>query len=175
MRRRFSFVQIAVPSRMDIEAYDRLANEVERSVAAINRRFGDSEWSPITLIEDSIPADTLASYYRVADLCLITSLQDGMNLVAKEYVACQLDRQGVLILSEFAGAAHEMKGAVLVNPRDAAMVSQSVVTALTLPAEQRARAMARMQDRLPTVYQWMSELISAWGSTLPFESRRAGR
>ena len=83
------------------------------SVTEINRRFGTTDWTPIVLINENVDSDLLASVYRSADLCIVSSLQDGMNLVAKEFVACQLDERGVLILSRFAGSAEEIDGAAL--------------------------------------------------------------
>jgi trehalose-6-phosphate synthase len=104
-RGRFTFIQVAVPSRTDIEAYDELARKVDAQVHEINERFGTAGWRPIHLVKQPLPADRLAVLYRMADVCMVWSLQDGMNLVANEFVACQVDRRGVLLLSEFAGAA----------------------------------------------------------------------
>src|SRR5690606_568088 len=116
-RGRFTFVQVAVPSRTDIEAYDELTQKVERQAWEVNDRFGTENWRPIHLVKQSLPADRLAVLYRLADLCIVSSLQDGMNLVAKEFVASQVDARGVLLLSSFAGAAEEMD-ATMINPYD---------------------------------------------------------
>src|SRR5207247_4827300 len=90
--------------------------DVVQSVIAINERFGTADWTPIVLINENVDSDLLAGVYRAADLCVVSSLQDGMNLVAKEFVACQLEERGVLILSRFTGSAEEIEGAVLINP-----------------------------------------------------------
>jgi trehalose 6-phosphate synthase len=163
LRRRFSFLQIAVPSRMNIESYDRLAEEIERQVLVINGKYGEEGWRPITIVSHSLPAETLALLYRTADLCLVTSLQDGMNLVAKEYVASQLDQQGSLILSAFAGAAADLKQAILVNPHDPHAVADAIAGALATPLSIRQTRMKRMQRDLHTIHHWMQEFLSAWG------------
>src|SRR5690606_27525631 len=107
----FTYVQIAVPSRTGIDAYDWLSETVERMVWSINDRWGTEDWRPVHLIKESLPPERLALYYRAADACVVSSLQDGMNLVAKEYVACQgREGEGVLVLSRFAGAVEELDG-----------------------------------------------------------------
>jgi trehalose-6-phosphate synthase len=95
LRERFTYVQIAVPSRTGIDAYDWLNEKLERMVWSINDRFGTASWRPVHLLKESLPAERLALYYRAADLCIVSSLQDGMNLVAKEFVAAQLDDRAV--------------------------------------------------------------------------------
>ena len=163
-RERFTFIQVAVPSRSDIEAYDDLAQKVDAQVREINDRFGTAEWRPIHLIKQSLPVERLAVLYRLADVCIISSLQDGMNLVAKEYVASQVDRHGVLLLSEFAGAAEAMPDATLINPYDPEGCALAVRDALTLPADERAAAMQRLQESLTTIYDWMHDMFTAWGA-----------
>ena len=117
-REKFTFVQVGVPSRTDIEAYDELTHKVERLIWEINDRYGTERWRPVHLIKRSLPAERLAVLYRAADLCIISSLQDGMNLVAKEFVASQGEGDGALLLSRFAGAVEEMDGAIEINPYD---------------------------------------------------------
>ncbi|HEY0019227.1 MAG TPA: trehalose-6-phosphate synthase [Longimicrobium sp.] len=168
-RGRFTFIQVAVPSRSDIEAYDELAQKVDDQVREINDRFGTAEWRPIHLIKQSLPVERLAVLYRLADVCIISSLQDGMNLVAKEYVASQVDRRGVLLLSEFAGAAEAMPEAILINPYDPEGCALAIRDALTLPADERAAAMERLQESLTTIYDWMHEMFTAWGAVLHHE------
>ena len=163
-RERFTFIQVAVPSRSEIDAYDELAHKVDRQVWEINERFGTSGWRPIHLVKQSLPPERLAGLYRMADLCVVSSLQDGMNLVAKEFAASQVDRRGVLVLSEFAGAAEEMAaGAVLVNPYDPEGCALRIRDALDLPPEERAARMERMQDGMRTIYDWMGGLFARWG------------
>ncbi len=163
-RERFTFIQVAVPSRSDIEAYDDLSQKVDRQVREINERFGTAAWRPIHLVKQSLPVERLAVLYRLADVCIISSLQDGMNLVAKEYVASQVDRNGVLMLSEFAGAAEEMADALLINPYDPEGCALRIRDALTLPAPERAEAMERLQGSLTTIYDWLSDVFTAWGA-----------
>ncbi|HYW12995.1 MAG TPA: trehalose-6-phosphate synthase, partial [Longimicrobium sp.] len=163
-RERFTFIQVAVPSRSDIEAYDDLSQKVDRQVREINERFGTAAWRPIHLVKQSLPVERLAVLYRLADVCIISSLQDGMNLVAKEYVASQVDRNGVLMLSEFAGAAEEMADAMLINPYDPEGCALRIRDALTLPAPERAEAMERLQGTLTTIYDWLSDVFTAWGA-----------
>lgn len=162
-RERFTFIQVAVPSRSDIEAYDDLAQKVDRQVWEINDRFGTAEWRPIHLVKQSLPVGRLAILYRLADVCIISSLQDGMNLVAKEYVASQVDRNGVLLLSGFAGAAEAMADAMLVNPYDPEGCALRIRDALTLPADERAADMERLAGSLNTIYDWLQDVFTAWG------------
>jgi alpha,alpha-trehalose-phosphate synthase [UDP-forming] len=154
-RERLSFIQVAAPSRTDIDAYDELTQKVERQVWAINDRFATDRWRPIHLIKQSLPAERLAVLYRAADVCMVTSLQDGMNLVAKEFVASQADGEGVLLLSEFTGAAEEMQDALLVNPYDPEDLALRIRDALNLPAEDRRARNRRLNDSLRTIYDWM--------------------
>ena len=161
-RGRFTFVQVAVPSRTDIEAYDELTQKVERQVWEVNDRFGTDTWRPIHLVKQSLPADRLAVLYRLADLCVVSSLQDGMNLVAKEFVASQVDARGVLLLSSFAGAAEEMD-ATMINPYDPEHVALSIRDALSQPVEERARRMRDLQARQRSIFDWMADVFSAWG------------
>jgi trehalose 6-phosphate synthase len=163
-RERVTFVQVAVPSRSDIEAYDELAQKVDQQVREINERFGTPTWRPIHLLKQSLPAERLAVLYRMADVCIVSSLQDGMNLVAKEFVASQVDGRGVLLLSEFAGAAEEMAGgAVLINPYDPEACALKIRDALTLPADLRAAGIERLRGEMKTIYDWMAGTFSAWG------------
>jgi trehalose 6-phosphate synthase len=162
-RERFTFIQVAVPSRSDIQAYDELDQKVDRQVAEINERFGTSDWKPIHLLKQSLPAERLAVLYRLADVCIISSLQDGMNLVAKEFVASQVEHKGVLLLSEFAGAAEEMGEATLINPYDPEGFSLQIRDALNLPMEDRVETMMKLQDGMKSIYDWMESYFTCWG------------
>ena len=166
-RERLTFIQVAVPSRSDIEAYDELSQKVDRQVWEINERFGTESWRPIHLIKQSLPSDRLAVLYRLADLCIVSSLQDGMNLVAKEYVASQVDAQGVLLLSCFTGAAEEMKDATLINPYDPESVALQIRDALSLPLEERRATMLRLQSTMRTIFDWMRGMFATWGEVAP--------
>lgn len=163
-RRRFTFVQVAVPSRSEIQAYDELESRVERQARDINERFGGDGWTPVHLLRQSLAAERLAVLYRMADVCIVSSLQDGMNLVAKEFVASQVDGRGTLLVSEFAGAAEEMaNGAILINPYDPETCATKIRDALSLPRDERAAAMRRLQGGMKTIYDWMGGVFTRWG------------
>ena len=161
-RERFSFVQVAVPSRTDIDAYDELTHQVERLAWDINDRWGTRRWRPVRLIKRSLPPERLALLYRAADLCVVSSLQDGMNLVAKEFVASQVDGRGVLLLSQFAGAAEELEGAIEVNPYATEDFAQRIRDALLMPAAERRTRMERMRRSLRTIYDWLADVLQVW-------------
>jgi alpha,alpha-trehalose-phosphate synthase [UDP-forming] len=163
-RGRFTFVQVAVPSRTDIEAYDELTQKVERLVREINERYGTAEWRPVHLIKQSLPAERLAILYRAADVCVVASLRDGMNLVAKEFAVCQADERGVLLLSRFAGAAEELDEALQVNPYDPEDFARLLHDALALPAEERAARIRSLRSAIRSIYDWMGDIFSEWGS-----------
>lgn len=163
LRERFTFIQVAVPSRTDIEAYDELTQKVERQAWAINERFATERWRPIHLLKQSLPPERLAVLYRLADVCIVSSLQDGMNLVAKEYVASQVDEQGVLLLSAFTGAAEDLEAARLINPYDPEDFALRIRDALTMPLEERQRLMRQLKGSLHTIFDWMHDLFTAWG------------
>jgi trehalose 6-phosphate synthase len=163
-RQKFTFVQIAVPSRIDIEAYDRLNAKIERMAMSINERYGTEHWTPVHLHKESLPAERLALLYRAADVCIISSLQDGMNLVAKEFVTSQIDRTGVLMLSKFAGAIEEMAGCVEINPYDPEDLAQQIHKTLHMPADDRFERMTRLQTSMRSIYDWLDETFELWGA-----------
>jgi trehalose 6-phosphate synthase len=159
---KITFVQIASPSRTGIQRYADLRIEVEDTVERINRAFQSTAWKPVVLIQRQCSHSEVARYYRAADLCLVTSLHDGMNLVSKEYVAARNDGDGVLVLSKFAGAAQELRDALLVNPYDVAQVKEAIVTGLAMPADERRVRMARMRHHVKeyNVYRWASRILA---------------
>lgn len=163
-REKFTFVQVAVPSRTDIEAYDRLSDKVERMVWAINERYRTENWTPVHLLEKSIPAERLALLYRTADICVISSLQDGMNLVAKEFATSQVDHRGVLLLSKFAGAIEEMDGCVPINPYDPEDLAEIIHNALHMPAAERKERLTKLQTSMRSIYDWLDETFELWGT-----------
>jgi trehalose 6-phosphate synthase len=130
-------VQVAVPSRQDVEEYQNLRATVNEAVGRINGRFGTVESMPIHFLHRSVSFDELCALYAISDACLVTSTRDGMNLVSYEYIACQQERAGVMILSEFAGAAQSLNGSLICNPWDAFAVSDAIHEALTMPANVR--------------------------------------
>ncbi|CAO1619105.1 unnamed protein product [Jaminaea pallidilutea] len=130
-------VQVAVPSRQDVEEYQNLRAIVNETVGRINGRFGTVESMPIHFLHRSVSFDELCALYAISDACLVTSTRDGMNLVSYEYIACQQDRNGVMILSEFAGAAQSLNGSLIVNPWDKFAVADAINEALTMPSDTR--------------------------------------
>ena len=161
-QRRFAFVQIGAPSRTDIERYRQFLDEVTSEADRINARFQAGRWKPIVLLKKHHSHDEISRYYRAASLCMVTSLHDGMNLVAKEFVASRDDNRGVLILSTFAGAALELTDALLVNPYDVQQLADSILRALNMPEDQEAERMLRMRRnvREHNVYRWAANLLS---------------
>ncbi|ODV80121.1 glycosyltransferase family 20 protein [Suhomyces tanzawaensis NRRL Y-17324] len=130
-------VQVAVPSRGDVEEYQSLRATVNELVGRINGKFGTVEFVPIHYMHKSIPFEELISLYHMSDVCLVSSTRDGMNLVSYEYIACQQENKGALILSEFAGAAQSLNGAIIVNPWSTEELSDAIKESLTLPKEKK--------------------------------------
>ncbi|WPK23120.1 hypothetical protein PUMCH_000345 [Australozyma saopauloensis] len=130
-------VQVAVPSRGDVEEYQNLRATVNELVGRINGKFGTVEFVPIHYMHKSVPFNELISLYAISDVCLVSSTRDGMNLVSYEYIACQSEKKGALILSEFAGAAQSLNGALIVNPWNIDELSESIKESLTLPEEKK--------------------------------------
>jgi len=141
-------VQVASPSRERVEAYRTLRDEVEVTVGRINGQYGELGYSPIQYLHQSFPREEMAALYLAADVMLVTPLRDGMNLVAKEYVAARFDEGGTLVLSEFTGAADELAGAFLVNPHDIAGMKDTIVQAATAPPQEARRRMRSMRRRV---------------------------
>jgi trehalose 6-phosphate synthase/phosphatase len=160
MRGRFTFIQIAIPTRMK-EPYLSYKNTVEALIAKINGKYAKDHWKPIVYIDTKVEHKELAAYYRLADVAVISSIYDGMNLVAKEYAASQTDEKGVLILSELAGAADELTGAILVNPYDIEEFSASIRTALVMPLEEKKRRMAALRKQVQEndIYKWILDFL----------------
>jgi trehalose 6-phosphate synthase len=157
----FSFLQLAAPSRSKIDEYQHLAQQVQASADRINRRFGRDSYRPIYLKIEHHDLQEIATYYRAADFCVVSSLHDGMNLVAKEFVAARDDEQGVLILSQFTGAATELVEALVVNPYNIDQCAAAMHLALTMPGtEQRAR-MRSMRGIVQefNVYRWAGRML----------------
>lgn len=148
LRGKVALIQVAVPSRERVPRYRELQTEVNQLVGEINGEFGTPEWTPLVYIRRSVPRPELVALYAAADVGWVTPLRDGMNLVAKEYVACQRGGAGLLLLSEFAGAAAEMGEAFLVNPYDEDHVAAALERALELPEEERRERMAALQGRI---------------------------
>ncbi len=160
-RGRFTFVQLAAPSRTIIDRYRQLNEDVERLAIRINERFGEAGYRPIVLLRSHHEPPAVFRYYRAADLCYVSSLHDGMNLVAKEYVAARDDEQGVLVLSQFTGAARELTEALIVNPYDLDEASSALATALSMTPEEQRDRMRAMRAFLSdfNVYRWAGKMI----------------
>jgi trehalose-6-phosphate synthase len=158
----FTFVQIGAPSRTHIKRYHDLQAEVEAEVERINWKFQTERWKPIVLLNRHHSHEEIQPYYRAADLCLVTSLHDGMNLVAKEFIATRRDELGVLILSCFTGAARELQDALPVNPYDIDQTAEAIRIALEMPPEEKRARMQRMRRhvREHNVYRWAGNLIA---------------
>jgi trehalose 6-phosphate synthase/phosphatase len=160
------FILVVVPSRQVISKYNERKKLIEEQIGRINGRYSTLNWQPIVYRYNHLSFHELCALYQVADAGLITPLRDGMNLVAKEYVASQTDH-GVLILSELAGAANEMGEALLVNPMDREEVSQSILTALTMPLDDQLQKMHALQKRLKdyTVLHWVDDFLKQLDET----------
>jgi trehalose 6-phosphate synthase len=160
-RERMTMVQIAAPSRTRIASYAELGRHVEEAVERINTRFGTARWRPIVLINRQCNHEEVSRWYRAADVCLVTSLHDGMNLVAKEYVAARVDGDGVLVLSKFTGAAVELRDALIVNPYDIGGVAEAVHEGLEMNRGERMRRMRRMRRQVMehNIYRWAASVL----------------
>jgi trehalose-6-phosphate synthase len=159
---RFAFVQIGVPSRGEVPAYADISAEIDAEVARINTRFGRGpDDGPIRYLKQSFGLPDLVALYRLARFCIVSSLHDGMNLVAKEFVAARDDMDGVLILSEMAGAANELHEALIINPYDERGFSDAVARAIVMPPWERRRRMQALQRRVAgrDVLAWASGIL----------------
>jgi trehalose 6-phosphate synthase len=161
-RGHFTFVQLAAPSRVEIEAYRTLAEQIDALAARINQRFGTPEWSPVVLRRRHHEPTEVFRFMRAADVCYVSSLHDGMNLVAKEFVAARDDERGVLVLSHFTGASRELTEALIVNPYDLAQAASALAVALTMPAEEQKLRMQAMRSFLReyNVYRWAGRMLA---------------
>ncbi|HMO11111.1 MAG TPA: trehalose-6-phosphate synthase, partial [Actinotalea sp.] len=158
-----AFVQVASPSRENVEAYVQLREEVELLVGRINGEHGRIGHQPIHYLHHSYPPEEMAALYLAADVMLVTSLRDGMNLVAKEFVAASVDETGVLVLSEFTGAADELVGALLVNPHDIDGLKGAVERAVAMPVREQRTRMRRLRRRVlaDDVARWSRRFLDA--------------
>jgi trehalose 6-phosphate synthase len=158
---RLVFLQIAAPSRGTLPSYQHLHQECLDFVEAFNERFGRPGYKPIIMLAEHHTQEEIYNVYRAADACVVSSLHDGMNLVAKEFVASRDDEQGVLILSTFAGAARELLEAVIVNPYDATAMGEAMMRALTMTEEEQRQRMRRMREivRDNNIYRWAGSML----------------
>lgn len=158
----YTLIQVAAPSRTHIAAYSQFGELVQSTVKRINERFSDGTVMPIILLQEHHDPKEVFRYLRAADVCLITSLHDGMNLVAKEFVAARTDEQGVLILSMFAGASRELPEALIVNPYNIDQIADAMRLAIEMPAEEQQSRMRSMRDQVRefNVYRWAGRMLS---------------
>ena len=163
---KFTLLQIAPISRGTLQKYQEYSEDVSAEAERINMRFGTNGWKPIILEKRHFTHEELEKFYRLADVCLVTSLHDGMNLVAKEFVAARDDEAGVLVLSQLTGAARDLKGALLVNPYSAEETAEALHQALLMQPAEQHRRMKTMREAVKNynVYRWSAELIKALAS-----------
>ena len=162
-RERVQLIQVAVPSRGNVNAYRKARSELDALVGRINGELSTPTWSPIRYLYRSVPQTTLLALFRAADLMLVTPVRDGMNLVCKEFVASRIDEDGVLVLSEFAGAADELTDALIVNPYDVDGVADALHVALTMPGVERRGRMRALRAQVLThdVHLWVDRFLGA--------------
>ena len=162
-RGRFVFVQIAVPTRSHIAEYKRIETEVETLTEQINWKWSEGHYRPVVLIKQHKSPTEMMALHRLAHLAIVSSLHDGMNLVAKEFVASRFDDDGVLILSEFTGSARELRDALLINPFSMEAIAEAIRSALLMSADERRKRMQRMRAEVAhnNVYRWAGKLLSA--------------
>jgi trehalose 6-phosphate synthase/phosphatase len=161
-------VQVAVPSRTGVGAYQGLRETVDALVGRINGRFATPNWSPVRYLARGLSPREVTALYRAADVLVVTPIRDGMNLVAKEFIAARTDADGVLVLSEFTGAAAELAEALLVNPYDVQGTAEALWRALQMPPEERRIRMTALRNRVETydVHRWAHEFLDRLGSDL---------
>ncbi len=157
---KFTFIQLGAPSRTHIPQYHRFIAELHAEVDRINWRFRAKNWKAIVFFEKHHDHKEITKYYKIADACLVTSLHDGMNLVAKEFVAAREDLGGVLVLSRFAGASRDLRDALIVNPYDVEQMADAIYYSLTMPAAEVAERMTRMRRQIyeNNIYKWAADL-----------------
>jgi trehalose 6-phosphate synthase/phosphatase len=164
LRRKITLIQVVVPSRQNVPEYEALKREIERLVGEINGRFTDVGWVPVNYMFRSLSQVELVAHYRTCEIALVTPLKDGMNLVAKEYCASSIDDNGVLILSEFAGAAAQLhRGALLVNPYDIRGVADAIHEAFTMDGETSQERMKKMRRSIQKndIFHWVNVFLQA--------------
>jgi len=156
------FLQLGVLSRIHLAKYKALNDEINALVEKINWKHSTDDWSPVIFIRNNVPLSKLLILYRMAEVCIVSALHDGMNLVAKEFVGAHCDEDGVLILSQFAGSARELSEAILINPYDSEQFSDSIYQALTMPVEERRKHMIKMRQTVNenNIYRWAGKFLS---------------
>jgi len=159
---RLVFIQIGVPSRLHLEDYQQTQNQIEAEIKRINWKYAQGRWCPLIFINENKNFQEITAFYKMADFCIVSSLHDGMNLVAKEYIAAQTALKGVLILSQFTGSARELESALLINPYHIEDFAQTIKKAIALPLEEKIKNMERMRKIVQenNIYLWAEKIIS---------------
>lgn len=167
-KEKVSLIMLTVPSRTDVVQYQNLKNEVDVLVGNINGEFGTLNWNPVIYFYRSMPLENLVELYSSAEVALLTPLRDGMNLVAKEYVASKVQQKGVLVLSEMAGASKELGEALAVNPTNIRQTADAIYQALTMSDEDRSKGMRAMQKRIKRydIHKWAEEFMETLAETI---------
>ncbi len=157
----FTFIQVGAPTRSKIKQYQKFTQDVEKEIERINNLFKKNGWKPILFVKRHHTREEIDHLYQLASVCLVTSLHDGMNLVAKEFVAARADERGVLILSQFTGAARELKDALIINPYNGEQTAEAIKLALELSPSEQAKKMKRMREviKIHNIYRWSAELL----------------
>jgi trehalose-6-phosphate synthase len=174
------FVQVGVPSRSKIESYAAIEKQIDEQVAAINSKHGNGPADgPIRYRKSALKIRKLVALYRLADFCVVSSLHDGMNLVAKEFVAARDDRDGVLVLSEMTGAAQELTDALIINPYHIDGFAAAIERAIAMPADERAARMRSLRRAVAghDVFLWASDILERLDHAAPkdpFDDGSAG-
>lgn len=166
-RGKVTLAMVIVPSRDQVGSYAELKTKIDEEIGSINGSYSTMDWTPVCYFYHGFPFNELVAMYYLADIALVTPLRDGMNLVAKEYVATKGDNPGVLVLSEMAGAAAELSDALLINPNDTAQIEQAILRALEMPVAEQRERMARMQAIVSTqtVNRWAADFLDEWRRT----------
>ena len=161
-RKRFVFIQIAAPSRTHIKRYHDLVAEIDELVERKNWKYSEGDWKPVIYLKRQFTHEEISPYYQLADLCIVSSLHDGMNLVAKEFIAAKQDLSGILLLSRFTGAFRELTDAIPINPYAIEEFADSIKGAIEMPAEEKRRRMTRMREIVGrnNVYFWAASIIT---------------
>ncbi len=167
-RKRLVFIQIAVPSRIKVQEYQKMKQEIDEAVGRINGRYSEDGWTPIHYLYRSFPLEELVAYYRAADFALVNPLRDGMNLVAKEYCAAHPDYHGVLILSEMTGAAHQLKASFLVNPYDHPAVAEAIYRAINASSEEKSIRMEVLRQNIQenNITRWLKNYLLTFNDAI---------
>lgn len=162
LKEKIIFLQIGVVSRIHLDKYKQLNDEINALVERINWKHSSDPWNPIILTRRKLSFRELSVLYQLADVCVVSSLHDGMNLVAKEFVSSRVDEDGVLVLSQFAGSACELKDAILINPYDREQFSDLLLKALTLPKEDRRKRMIKMRQVIAenNIFSWAGKVVN---------------